>query len=156
MLSKESSHIKSVSSANCNKQHSTLFLPTFRPLRTFILSACLTNPAKLSATTKKRNGAIGSPCLNPLEGLNSSVGLPLTSTDTDDETKHPLTHKIYLSWKPSLWSISNKNLHLTESYAFSKSTLKHTPLFPFLFISSRTSLAITTLSNNPLPQIKAY
>ena len=39
-----------------------------------VFTVCLTSPARPSATTRKRKGVKGSPCLSPLEGLNSSVG----------------------------------------------------------------------------------
>ena len=65
MLSKESSHMKSVSSTNCSRQHTTLFVPIFTPLSTSVLKACLTIPARPSATTKNRKGPRGHPVSTP-------------------------------------------------------------------------------------------
>jgi len=51
----------------------------------YFSTAFLTTPAKPSVRIRKINGARGSPCLNPLLGLNSLVGLPLTSIEIDED-----------------------------------------------------------------------
>ena len=155
ILETDSSHINKVSSANCNMQHSVCALPTFTSFNTFSFNALRTRLANPSATIRNKKGAKGSPCLRPLKGLNSYVGLSLIKTDTVADSRQPCTHLIHLLWNPILCNISKKKLHLTESYAFSKSTFKKTPLLRHLRTSSITSLPIRTLSNIPLPFRKA-
>src|SRR4051812_11277682 len=58
------------------------------------------NELKPFAAIRNKNGDNGSPCLNPRRTLNSFVGLPFTSTETDDEFRHTLIHLIHFSWKP--------------------------------------------------------
>ena len=94
-LLKESLQKNKVSSANCKILNSTSFLPILRPDSRLAFTACLTSPVNPSATTKKRKGASGSPCLNPLLGLNSSVGLPFTSTEIKVLSKQPWIQLIY-------------------------------------------------------------
>ena len=116
---KVASHIRSVSFANCSIQVSTSSHHILSPCSTFSLIACLTNPFKPSTTIRKRNGASGSPCLNPLDDLNSDVRLPLTNTKIDVDSTQPLIQQIHFSLNPYLFNIWYKNSHLTESYAFS-------------------------------------
>jgi len=85
-----------VSYVNCKTLTSTSLLPTFTPLRKFVLIAYLTNPDNPSVTTRNKNGTSGSSYLSPLVGLNSIVGLPLTRTETEVDSKHPLIHITHL------------------------------------------------------------
>ena len=90
------------SSTNRKKLISTSFFPIFTPLKRFNFFACHTNLVIPSTTKRRKKGAIGSPCLNPLDGLNFVVALLLTSTNTDDDSRHSFTHPIHLSSNPSL------------------------------------------------------
>ena len=75
-----SSHKNKISFANCRMHSSTSFLPNLRLDSRLVFTACLTSLARPSTTTIKRKGAKGSSFLNPLDGLNSSVGLPFVES----------------------------------------------------------------------------
>ena len=81
---------KMVSSVNCNSFTSTSLFPTFTPSKTPDLKAYLTNLANLSAIIKNRNGARESPCLIPLVGLNSLMGLLLINIDAVEDLRQLL------------------------------------------------------------------
>ena len=61
-------------------------LPTLTPCKTCNFVTCLTSPANPSITIKNKKGASGSSCLNPLVGLNSSMGLPFCHNRNRDGT----------------------------------------------------------------------
>ena len=88
-------HINNVSSTNCKRLTLTIFLPTFMPVYRFSLTAWFTIPDRPCATIKNKKGAIGSPCLNPLVGLNCLVGLPFTITEIVVDSKHSLIKLIH-------------------------------------------------------------
>ena len=110
-------------------QNSIAFLPTFIPDSILAFPAFLTNPTRPSTTIIKRKGTKGSPFLNPLIDLNSSVGLPFTKIETEADSMHLLIHKIHLVWNPNLYSISYRKFHPTESYAFVTTKFSHNILF---------------------------
>jgi len=96
------SHTNDVSLINCNKLTIVLFLPTFNPVYSCLLTVCLTIFADL-LSIRNKNGVIRSHCLNPFEGLNSLVGLPLTKIEIMVDLIHHLSHPIHLLQNPSLF-----------------------------------------------------
>ena len=96
------SHINKVSSGNCKRLTLTLFFPTFMPVYRFSLTAWFTIPDRPCATIKNKKGAIGSPYLNPLVGLNCLVRLPFTKTEIVADSKHFLIQLIHCLQNPSL------------------------------------------------------
>lgn len=93
-----------VSSANYNKFTSTWRLHTLTPFINRFSSASLISLASTSATQRNKRGARGPPFLNPLCMPNSSIGLPLTSTEIDADSTQPLIHFIHNSQNPSFSS----------------------------------------------------
>lgn len=68
-----------VSFANCNKGKEIFSLIEYPQNKPNFPTADLTKLANLSATTKNKKGVKGSPCLNPLFTLKSSIGLRSTA-----------------------------------------------------------------------------
>jgi len=66
----------------------------------------LTTPHEPSTTIRNKKGGRGSPCLSPFSDMNSDVGLPLTNTKSDKDTKQPFIHLIHLELKQNLPSRS--------------------------------------------------
>lgn len=58
--------------------------------------AYLMKPLVPFAAMRNKKGAIGSPCLKPLLGTNSLVGLPFTIIEMDVISKQALVHVIHL------------------------------------------------------------
>jgi len=83
--------------------------------------------------------------------LISSVGLPLTRIYILPPITHAFIQDTHFSTKPILLSIYSKKLNSTESYAFSKSTLRNKHSRFFLFATFTTSLTIITPSTKCLP-----
>jgi len=88
-------HTKSVSSTNYNKITSSALFHTPTPSSNCLLVAYLKN-------IKNINGTVGSPCLNPLIGFISWVGLPYTKIDTKADSRHACIHLIHFLQNPNL------------------------------------------------------
>lgn len=83
-----------------------------------------------------KEGESGSPCLNPLSSLNSSVGAPFTSIEAFIDENNDLSQKIHLSQNPIPDRASNKKSQSTESNVFSKSNFSINPFILSDFISA--------------------
>jgi len=59
-------------------------------------------PLNPFATMRNKKGAIRYSCLNLLIGLNSSVRLPFTNIEINEDFKQATFHDIYLELKPIL------------------------------------------------------
>ncbi|GJZ29578.1 hypothetical protein Tco_0574225 [Tanacetum coccineum] len=106
-----------------------MFMPRIRPLR--IESERVTWRPSIMMTNKK--GDRGSSCLKPRLTLNSEVGLPLTKIEVRDDSRQALIYDLQVRPNPRLHNMKSRYLQLTESKAFSNSTLKSN-IFFFLFL----------------------
>lgn len=115
--------------------------------------ALLVNILKPYAIIRNKNNNKGYPCLSPRLILNSSMGLPFTNTDTNDDLRHSEIHLLHFSWNPIFVITKSKKFQSTESYAFSKSTLNKMTCFILFLVLSTISLAIRIPPTICLPEI---
>lgn len=69
-----------------------VLIPHVNTRKESFIFGSLINPLNPSANTKKRNGARGSPWRIPFWDTNSSVGLPLTRTEIEEDCQQLHIH----------------------------------------------------------------
>jgi len=84
----------------------------------------LTTTTRPSAAIRYKNGARGSPYLNPLSDLNSVFGLQFTRTDNDEDCKHSFIQSIHFAHKGIISFFYNQLLGINFFSYFSKFLLK--------------------------------
>lgn len=129
--------------------------PTLIPSSSFFDFASSSIRLRPSTVMRNKNCERGSPWRSPHRIGNSSVGEPFIRTDTEAEERHSEIQLIHVWLKPIFAIISKRKSHLTQSNAFSKSTLNaRLPDFLF-FIKWSISLQAMMLSVMFLPPINA-
>ena len=110
------------------------FLEAFTLSQSSSLHFLLIRELRSSIQRIKIYGEIGSPCLSPLKGWNSSSYSPLNKRKTEvEEIQLRISFTVSL-WKPRLNNTFLTKLHSKWSYAFSKSIFMIIyPISPFFF-----------------------
>lgn len=100
------------------------------PLKIFFTFATVNSFDRTSPNKLKIRGNSGSPYLKPLDGLNSSVGFPLSRNEFFADSNKDLIHMIHLSSKFILCRTRKMKSQLIVSNALAKSNYSFT--FPRL------------------------